>query len=166
MSYHKHHRRMRSQGGSGHPNNILKVTPELHQMIHHNPEVAYKHGLLVHSWDDPAHIEVDIPAFLAELGHEHEHKASCEFCGEQLKVKPKRTNHAKDSPERRDRKRVTIAVPNDRENGGQLWDEILDAVKMKLDVAGLINPETYPDPIKYPAYEALVAALWDWLMNV
>jgi hypothetical protein len=123
---HKHHRKMRSQGGGGQPSNILKVSPELHGMIHAHPEVAYKHGLLVKSFDDPAHIEVDIPAFLAELGKEHEHTGNCSFCGEELHVKPKR-------PRLKDRAKartVTIKLPEGCD--GALWDELLaDAEKVE-----------------------------------
>jgi len=118
---HKHHRKMRSQGGGGHPANILKVSPELHSMIHAHPEVAYRHGLLVKSFDDPALIDVDVPAFLAELGQEHDHEGSCTFCGEQLRVKPKRPRLKGEDVAKR--KTVTIKLPEGVD--GQDWEELL-----------------------------------------
>jgi len=118
---HKHHRKMRSQGGKGGSHNILKVSPELHEMIHAHPEAAYKHGLLVHSWDEPHLIEVDIPAFLAELGAEHDHEAECSFCGEHIRVKPKRPRLKGDDLAKR--KTVTIKLPEGVD--GQDWEDLL-----------------------------------------
>lgn len=72
--------------------------------------------------------------------------------------KPKRRKF--EGEERRRRRRITIAVPTDRENGGEVWDEILAQVKERLVVRGL-----WEDVEHVPAYEALVAALWDWLTD-
>lgn len=128
-NFHKHHRKMRSQGGGGHPSNILQVSPELHNLIHANPECAYKHGLLVHSYDDPKEIPVNVSAFLAELGHEHEHEGSCEFCGEQLHVKPKRPRLK--GAARAARKSVSVRLPEGVD--GEYWDTLLDeAVEVEL----------------------------------
>jgi hypothetical protein len=118
---HRHHRKMRSQGGGGHPANIMKISPELHGMIHAHPAVAYKHGLLVKSYADPAEIPVDIPGFLAELGQEHDHEGSCTFCGEQIVSKPKRPRLKGD--ELAKRKTVTIKLPEGCT--GQDWEDLL-----------------------------------------
>ena len=59
---------------------------------------------------------------------------------------------------RRQRKTISIKVPNDTEDGGAVWDELLDRVKERLIAAGL-----YDEADTIPVYEALVAALNDWL---
>jgi hypothetical protein len=118
---HKHHRKMRSQGGGGHPANILKVSPDLHDMIHAHPAVAYEYGLLVKSYDDPAEIDVDIPGFLAKLGKEHDHEGTCTFCGEELHVKPKRPRLKGDDLAKR--KTVTIKLPEGTD--GADWEDLL-----------------------------------------
>ena len=118
---HKHHRKLRSQGGDDSPENLLEVSPEMHHLIHQNPAVAYRHGLLVKSFDDPALIEVDVPAFMAELGLEHEHEGPCTFCGEPMHVKPKRPRLKGD--EKAQRKTVTIKLPEGVT--GADWDALL-----------------------------------------
>lgn len=55
---HKHHRKLRSQGGTDDEANIMLVTPEQHAWIHANPEKAYELGWLVKSWQDPAEVPV------------------------------------------------------------------------------------------------------------
>ncbi len=50
---HKHHRKLRSQGGGDEPVNIMHVTPEFHDYIHANPNESYANGWLVKSWDEP-----------------------------------------------------------------------------------------------------------------
>lgn len=80
--------------------------------------------------------------------------------GREKAYKPKRRNFEKGSEERRQRKRITVAVPADRENGGEVWDEILSLVKAKLVRLGL-----YSEDDKIPAYESLIAALYDWVTD-
>ena len=75
--------------------------------------------------------------------------------GREKARKPKRKRFAGD--ERRQRRTISIKVPNDRENGGEVWDEILELVKAKLVRLGL-----YSEDDQIPNYEALVAALYDW----
>lgn len=53
-----HHRKMRSQGGDDSPENIIRISGELHRYIHANPNWAYNRGLLVKSWQDPAKVEI------------------------------------------------------------------------------------------------------------
>jgi len=72
--------------------------------------------------------------------------------------KPKRPRLKGD--DRRKRRRISIAVPNDRENGGEVWDEILDLVKDKL-----VRLELYGENDAIPNYEALIAALYDWVTD-
>lgn len=131
---------MRSQGGDGFWGNMIELPSEVHTLVHENPEVAYQHGLLVKSYDDPNQIRPDVRGFLDSLGYE-------------IGEKPKRRNFEKGSEERRKRRRVTIAVPQDRENGGEVWDEILDLIKQKLVKVGY-----YSEGDKIPAYEAWIAA--------
>lgn len=142
--FHKHHRKRRSQGGDGFWGNMIELPAEVHQMVHENPEVAYQHGLLVKSHDDPNQIRPDVRGFLSSLGYEGD-----------IGAKPKRKRLA--GNERRQRRTISIKVPNDRENGGEVWDEILALVKAKLVRLGL-----YSEDDAIPNYEALVAALYDW----
>ena len=60
-----HHRRMRSQGGDNRSVNLLAVCDICHGTIHANPALSYERGLLVHSWDDPAAVDV-VPGQLVE----------------------------------------------------------------------------------------------------
>jgi len=59
--------------------------------------------------------------------------------------------------ERRKRKRVSIAIPDDYENGGQLWDEMLDDMKDWLHAEGVFG-----DRNRIPNWEALYAVYIDW----
>ena len=55
---HQHHRKLRSQGGTNDPDNVIGVCAPCHHHIHHNPAESYARGLLVHSWDNPANIPI------------------------------------------------------------------------------------------------------------
>jgi hypothetical protein len=59
---------------------------------------------------------------------------------------------------RRKRRVISIKVPDDTENGGEIWDETLEAVKSRLTLMELYDGSTH-----IPVYEALIAALTDWL---
>lgn len=148
--FHKHHRKRRSQGGDGFWGNMIELPSDVHALVHENPEVAYRHGLLVKSYDDPNQIRPDVRGFLAALGVEGEEK-------------PRRKNYEGEA--RRKRKRITVAVPADTEDGGAVWDDMLSLVKQKLWDAGLINPEKYKHADKYPAYEALIACMYSWVTD-
>lgn len=43
---HAHHIRLRSQGGTHEPSNLLDVCAACHRHIHENPEESYRYGLL------------------------------------------------------------------------------------------------------------------------
>lgn len=60
--------------------------------------------------------------------------------------------------QRRKRRVISVKVPDDTENGGEIWDETIEDVKARLIEAGL-----YEDGSRIPIYEALIAALRDWL---
>lgn len=64
----------------------------------------------------------------------------------------------KQGDERRKRRTISIRVPNDTENGGEIWDETLERVKDRLIGGGL-----YSEGDKIPDYEATIAAWNDWL---
>lgn len=56
---HAHHRRMRSQRGRTDLDNLIALCNRCHWVIHNPPPAAaerwaYRHGLLVPSWLDPA----------------------------------------------------------------------------------------------------------------
>lgn len=61
---------------------------------------------------------------------------------------------------RRKRQNVTIKVPKDSEDGAALFDEALENVKAKL-----VKEELYSEGDLIPNYEALMAALNDWLAS-
>lgn len=105
---HKHHRKRRSQGGDDGYGNCIDLTPLEHEMVHRNVELAYQHGLLVKSHDDPAQIRPDLAGFRAALGTE-------------IVEPPKRKRLQGD--ERAKRKRVSIALPEGCDGG--YWDELL-----------------------------------------
>ena len=76
--------------------------------------------------------------------------------GREKANKPKRKRY--EGEERRQRRTISLKVPADTENGGALWDEILEQVK-----AALVRMGRYSEDDKIPAYEALMCALYDWL---
>lgn len=49
FAQHAHHRRMRSQGGSDEPVNLLDVCTVGHDYIHANPKLAHQRGWLLHA---------------------------------------------------------------------------------------------------------------------
>jgi 5-methylcytosine-specific restriction endonuclease McrA len=53
-----HHRKMRSQGGKHTVENLIHVHSECHNVIHGQPDISYRLGLLVRSWLDPADVPV------------------------------------------------------------------------------------------------------------
>jgi hypothetical protein len=61
---------------------------------------------------------------------------------------------------RRKRRTISIRVPDDAENGGEVWDEHLERVRSKL-----IDMELYSEADKIPVYEATIAAWHDWLLS-
>lgn len=140
-----HHRKLRSQGGDDSWGNQIKLPREIHDLIHAHPEVAYQHGMLVREHEDPAAIEPDLPGFLQSLGAESEPEQ-----------KPKRQRLA--GEERRKRKTISLKVPKDTEDGAAVWDETLERVKERL-----VAMDLYSEDDQIPAYEALIAALNDWL---
>lgn len=150
-TFHKHHRQLRRSGNDDW-GNLIHLPTEIHDLVHANPEVAYQYGLLVSQEKDPAAIEPDIPGFCAHVGFEGILGGA---------EKPKRPR--KKDAERRARTRLSVAVPKDTEDGGGIWDDTLEEVKQRLFDMGLINPDEYPDPQKYPNYEAIIAAWRDWL---
>jgi hypothetical protein len=56
---HRHHRKLRSQGGDNSDANLLPVCSRCHNWIHANPKLAVERGLIVRSWEDPREVEVD-----------------------------------------------------------------------------------------------------------
>lgn len=61
---------------------------------------------------------------------------------------------------RRQRRTISIKVPNDTENGGEIWDEVVDRTKTRL-----VKEELYSEGDDIPVYEAVVAGLNDWLAS-
>ncbi len=70
---HQHHRKLRSQGGTNDPDNLLGVCVLCHHEIHAHPAVSYEHGWLVKSWDDPATVPVQLACVVCD-------GFGCEFC--------------------------------------------------------------------------------------
>lgn len=146
---HKHHRKRRSQGGDDSSANILDVCVTCHDWIHKHPELAFRAGLLVHSWAEPGEVRSltiqDIRHFggpeVKELEGSGEglpapspDRPICSGCGRRM-PKPKVETPKED---RKPRGTWSVAVPMDvRENGADVIDELLEACEEKLDQHGL-----------------------------
>lgn len=109
MNVHRHHRKRRSQGGDDSYGNVVDLAPEVHELVHQEPEKAYEHGLLVRSHDDPSQIRPDVSGFLSTLGYESSPQ------------KPKRKRLKGEDVAKR--KTVTIKLPEGVD--GQDWEELL-----------------------------------------
>ena len=55
---HRHHRKMRSQGGTDEEANIEQVCLACHDYIHAHPAKSYNLGQLVKSWQEPEDVAV------------------------------------------------------------------------------------------------------------
>lgn len=51
---HIHHRKLRSQGGTHDPENLIYLHHHCHKTIHDNPRIAYALGFLLKAHRDPA----------------------------------------------------------------------------------------------------------------
>lgn len=64
-SWALHHRKLRSQGGTDTPDNLVALHHECHnlrtQSVHMNPSLSIKQGYIVPSWADPASWELELP---------------------------------------------------------------------------------------------------------
>jgi hypothetical protein len=148
MADHTHHRKRRSQGGGDDPTNLMRLCFGCHEWVHSNPEDAYRGGYLVHSYNHPDEVPV------TEASEEHEHAGKCETCGEPITKKP-RKRFAGEA--RRTRRTISLKVPTDTENGGELWDELMQLLREALIVDGLYEDD------RSPAFEVLMAVGHDWL---
>lgn len=50
----RHHRKLRSQGGTDDATNTTDLCDRCHEYVHANPLWAWSVGLIVKSWEDPA----------------------------------------------------------------------------------------------------------------
>jgi 5-methylcytosine-specific restriction protein A len=70
-----HHRRPKGMGGTGNKYialgmaNLVSLCRDCHTEIHTQPELGYRTGFLLHSWEDPAEIPLVIKpgTFLVKL---------------------------------------------------------------------------------------------------
>ena len=81
----------------------------------------------------------------------------------ELNPQPGSTRGGKKRPrlkgdERRKRRTISLRVPDDSENGGEVWDETIDRAKERL-----VDAELYEANATIPAYETVIAGLNDWL---
>lgn len=51
-----HHRKLRSQGGTNHPINLLVLCDACHRRVHDFPGLSYAAGWLVRSFEDPVEV--------------------------------------------------------------------------------------------------------------
>jgi hypothetical protein len=126
VSTHRHHRKRRSQGGDDSYGNIIELPPEIHEWVHREPEIAYKHGLLVHSHENPSDIRPDVVGFMQGLGLESQVPQT---------EKPRRPR-IKDLSKR---KTVSVRLPEGVD--GALWNELLEEAR---DIE-LAQPDTQFD---------------------
>jgi hypothetical protein len=133
MSTHRHHRKRRSQGGDDSYGNIIELPPEIHEWVHREPEIAYKHGLLVHSHDNPSDIRWDVAGFMQALGLESQAPQTEKQTSPEGKPKrPRIKDLAK-------RKTVSVRLPEGVD--GALWNDLLEEAR---DVE-LAQPDTQFD---------------------
>lgn len=59
--------------------------------------------------------------------------------------------------ERRQRRRITLAVPDDWENGGELFDVMMEDIKLWMT-----EEEVWQRGGRIPNWEAIYAMWWDW----
>ncbi len=173
---HKHHRKLRSQGGDDKPANIMHITPEFHTYIHENPGESYANGWLVKSWDEPNiqpcrgyraypdgwhKIEsAPVAGEPSETGAEGEADTAavlpaCPRCKGTGKVPPA------PSPALPKKHRVTLGIrlPKDAdENGIEVLEALLTAARDELK-----DEMNWKDSV--PAYYVLVAVLHDWITS-
>lgn len=139
MSLHRHHRKLRSQGGGDEPANILILPQELHNWIHDNPEKARELGWIVPGHANPEDVSVTIPEELAKI------------------VKRNREREKTEAP--RKRTVVSVRVPKDEhENGAEVLESLIGQARERL------APEmNWKEDV--PPYFVLVAVLYDWLAS-
>lgn len=145
---HRHHRKLRRHGDESEAN-LVPVCNACHTWIHANPKDAYATGYMLHEYEDPHEVSIDVSV-------PHDHTGECRVCGavfEKKQSKPRFKGEA-----RRQRRVIAIKVPEDWEDGGAVWDETLDQVKAELVVDGL-----YDDGEHIPNYEAVIAGLRDYI---
>jgi hypothetical protein len=65
----------------------------------------------------------------------------------------------KQGEERRQRRTISVKVPADRENGGALWDELIEQTREKL------IKDDYKDADKLPIYETIMAGLYGYIRS-
>jgi hypothetical protein len=87
---------------------------------------------------------------------DHDHTANCKVCG--IEIKKKMSKPRFQGEARRQRRVITVRVPDDWEDGGAVWDETLEQVKKELVEDGL-----YEDSERIPNYEAVIAAMRDYV---
>ena len=164
VAVHKHHRKLRSQGGDNSPENLIDVCLECHEWIHRNPEISYELGLLVKSWQDPAEVEIiDAPNLglkglvplerlqnestqLTVDGNEVPHKhvvnedgseEECPRCHGKGRVLKKSKPLAGEETGPRQKTVWGIRVPKEnREDGAEVLDGLMNIASDKLSEAG------------------------------
>lgn len=91
---HRHHRRLRSQGGKDTLDNLVIICRECHQLIHEQPKQSIAEGFIVPSWALPAQVPIMNPRFRVAgvdtpirpvfLTPEGTYELREEVCGEQV----------------------------------------------------------------------------------
>jgi hypothetical protein len=193
---HRHHRKRRPHCSAieyDHQLNILPLEDEVHELVHRNPELAYKHGLLIRSWmsldEAPA---PDVDEFLAALGrtpvgnqvaqgsgepmqttvdgeevpHKHVVTAQgvekpCPKCKGAGKVVEQPKDESQEQAPPRPKTTWSVRVPKDeRENGYELLENLMESAVEKMHAAGLIR-----DVNKGANYYTLILALRKFVLG-
>jgi hypothetical protein len=136
---HEHHRYLRSQGGTGHVENIICVCAFCHNFIHAHVEVSEIMGWIVISWEDP----VEKPWYPFNWFHSL--------------IRGPRSGEPRVVEKSRNRAVWSMKVPKDeRENGIEVFTSLLDQARERI--APVLNLQT-----DCPPYYILVAVLVDFL---
>ena len=129
--------------------NLIPLCLVCHEYVHRHPTLAVEGGYIVLSFDDPR--EIPVNTFKA-----HDHQGVCKVCGVGILKKQSKPRFKGEA--RRTRRVIAVRVPDDWEDGGAVWDETLEQVKRELVV-----DELYEDEERIPNYEAVVAAMRDYI---
>ncbi len=177
-SHHTHHRKLRSQGGGEEFSNLLRLCNECHTWVHANPSEAYAAGFLVHSWADPADVQlyplVDVTLERlqsestqltvegGEVPHQHVVNADgveeeCPRCHGKGRVMKKSKPLVGEETGPKEKTVWAIRVPKEhREDGTEVLDGLMSGAADKLAEGG--HDRGW-------AYRTLVMALSWFLLN-
>lgn len=147
---HVHHRKLRRHGDER-VEALLDVCFRCHDLIHKIGGEAYKRGLLVRSYDDPAMVPV-----VAGDENVHQHDESEIVPGEVCWTCGRRVPLPREDRTPRQRSQLNISVPKDAEDGAEVLRTLISECRKRLAARLAYDADV-------PPYYVLAAVLSDWL---